>query len=242
MMNQIIQSLYDRKSVRVFEERPISAQDREAILLSAFQAPSAGNQQMYTILDITDQSLKDKLAQTCDHQPFIAQAPLVLIFCADMLKWLDAFEEGGANPRKLGVGDLMIAFSDAMIAAQNAVVAAESLGIGSCYIGDIMEHYETHRQMLNLPKQVVPVGMLVFGYPTQQQKERKKPIRAQISDIVMENTYTRKTGPQLREMLSDRLGEKSFEEWIQAFCKRRYDCEFSRELTRSVAVYLKDFE
>ena len=44
-----------------------------------------------------------------------------------------------ANPRIPGVGDLLLATTDATIAAQNAVVATESLGIGSCYIGDILE-------------------------------------------------------------------------------------------------------
>ena len=53
-MNLIQRSLWDRKSVRAFQERPIDAQDRRAILLSALQAPTAGNQLLYTILDITD--------------------------------------------------------------------------------------------------------------------------------------------------------------------------------------------
>ena len=174
-MNNIIQSLLSRKSVRVFEERAITPEEKKAILISAMEAPTAGNQQLYTILDITDQNLKDQLAESCDHQPFIAKAPLVLIFCADKLKWLDAYIEAGAEPRQPGVGDLLLAIEDAMIAAQNAVVAAESLGIGSCYIGDILEKKEFHQQLLNLPRYVVPIGMLVFGYPTQQQKERVKP-------------------------------------------------------------------
>lgn len=46
------------------------------------QAPTAGNQMLYTILQITDQNLKERLAETCDHQPFIAKAPLVLVFLA----------------------------------------------------------------------------------------------------------------------------------------------------------------
>ena len=51
-------------------------------------------------------------------------------------------------------GDLFLASSDALIAAQNAVIAAESFGIGSCYIGDITEQYEVHKEMLNLPQYV----------------------------------------------------------------------------------------
>ena len=42
------------------------------------QAPTAGNQMLYTILDITDAALKARLADLCDHQPFIADAPVVL--------------------------------------------------------------------------------------------------------------------------------------------------------------------
>ena len=169
-MNEIIRSLYERKSVRVFEERPIPAECKKEILLSAMQAPTAGNQQLYTILDITDQELKDKLSVSCDNQPFIAKAPLVLIFCADVLKWFDVFKEGGADPREPGCGDLILAIDDALIAAQNTVVAAESLGIGSCYIGDIMEQCELHRKMLRLPEYVFPAAMLVYGYPTSKRR------------------------------------------------------------------------
>ena len=66
-MNEVIKQLYERKSVRVFEDKEISAEDKAYILESATQAPTAGNQQMYTILDITDQGLKDKLAESCDQ-------------------------------------------------------------------------------------------------------------------------------------------------------------------------------
>ncbi|MCI9295902.1 MAG: nitroreductase [Lachnospiraceae bacterium] len=240
-MNEIIRSLYERKSVRVFEERPIPAECKKEILLSAMQAPTAGNQQLYTILDITDQELKDKLSVSCDNQPFIAKAPLVLIFCADILKWFDVFKEGGADPREPGCGDLILAIDDALIAAQNTVVAAESLGIGSCYIGDIMEQCELHREMLRLPEYVFPAAMLVYGYPTRQQKERIKPKRCRLEDMVQENYYQKRDGQQLRNMFDKETENRSFEEWSQAFCKRKYNSDFSKEMSRSVQEYLKDY-
>lgn len=241
-MNEIIRSLYDRKSVRVFENRPISAECKKEILMSAMEAPTAGNQQLYTILDITEQKLKDKLAVSCDNQPFIAKAPLILIFCADVLKWFDVFKEGGSDPRKPGCGDLFLAVNDALIAAQNAVVAAESMGIGSCYIGDIMEQCELHREMLHLPSYVFPAAMLVFGYPTDQQKNRKKPERCRLEDMVQENVYQRRDGQQLRKMFDKETKNRSFEEWSQAFCKRKYNSDFSKEMSRSVQEYLKDYQ
>jgi len=243
-MNEIIKSLQDRKSVRVYEDKPISLEDKRVILQSAMEAPTAGNQQMYTILDITDQDIKDKLAVSCDNQPFIAKAPMVLIFCADMQKWFDAFVEGGANPRKPAEGDFALSITDAVIAAQNAVVAAESLGIGSCYIGDIMEQCEFHRELLQLPEYVFPAAMLVFGYPTKQQKERQKPKRCRLEDIVQENRYHRRDGKQIRKMFEKETVEKgkTFEKWTRAFCERKYNSEFSKEMSRSVREYLKRYQ
>lgn len=240
-MNDILRSLYGRKSVRAFEDREIPAEDKRAILMAAMAAPTAGNQQLYTILDITDQRLKEDLAVTCDNQPFIAKAKMVLIFLADAQKWPDAFVEGGCVPRAPGTGDLILAVTDAAIAAQNAVVAAESLGIGSCYIGDIMELCERHRQLLNLPEFVFPAAMLVFGYPTKQQMERQKPERCDLKHIVHENGYRRMDGPELRAMLQKDIGTKSFEDWISAFCARKYNSDFAREMTRSVEAYLAPF-
>ena len=240
-VNTTIQELFERKSVRVFEEKEISGKDKELILKAAVMAPSAGNQQLYTILDITDQKLKDELTVTCDNQPFIAQAKMVLIFCADCQKWYDGFKEAGCGPRLPGVGDLILAMSDANIAAQNAVTAAQSLGIGSCYIGDILENCEKHREMLGLPPYVVPTAMLVFGYPTKQQQERKKPERVEMSHIVHENGYRVMDEEELREMFASKTGAREYEDWMKAFCERKYNSDFSKEMTRSVEVYLKDF-
>lgn len=88
--NTILSALTARKSVRVFTDEAVTAEERAAILNAAFQAPTAGNQQLYTILDITDTALKATLADLCDHQPFIAKAPLVLVFLADCRRWLNA--------------------------------------------------------------------------------------------------------------------------------------------------------
>ena len=241
-MNPVIQQLKERKSVRVFTDRQIAPLEVSAILEAAVNAPTAGNQQLYTILHITDPQLKAQLAESCDHQPFIAKAPLVLVFCADCRKWYNAFWEYGCDPRKPGVGDLMLAVSDTNIAAQNAVVAAHSLGIGSCYIGDIMENAETQRQILSLPPYVFPAAMVVFGYPTQQQLERAKPPRSAMHYVVHENGYRDMDAVELKQMLSVKTGNRDFDEWIQAFCNRKYNSDFSQEMTRSVQVFLEDFE
>lgn len=241
MKNETITQLWKRKSIRSYTQKDITPEEKQEILLAAMQAPSAGNQQLYTILDITSDRVKEELVITCDHQPMIAKAKMVLIFCADCKKWYDGFGYAGAGPRKPGAGDLMLAVCDAMIAAQNAVVAAESMGIGSCYIGDIMENCERQRELLNLPEYVFPVGMVIFGYPTQQQISRRKPERVDLSYVVHENGYRELSEEELQAMWAPRRQEKTYEEWMRAFCERKYNSDFSKEMTRSVEEYLKQF-
>ena len=165
----------------------------------------------------------------------------MLVFCADCKKWYDAYLEVGCTPRTPGVGDLMLAVTDAAIAAQNAVVAAESFGIGSCYIGDIMENCATQRSLLHLPDYVFPAVMLVFGWPTQQQKDRVKPQRCAMEHIVHENGYRTMDGAELRDTFGYKAGSAPFEQWCTAFCNRKYNSDFSKEMTRSVEEYLNQF-
>ena len=234
-MNTVLNQLHERKSVRVFEEREIPAEVKQAILEAAIQAPSAGNMALYTILDITDPEIKAKLAVSCDNQPFIATAPLVLVFCADYRRWYDVFRKFQEDVRKPDLGDLFLAQADTLIAAQNAVVAAHSLGLGSCYIGDITEHFEFHKELLNLPRYVVPAAMLVLGYPTRQQLDRPKPPRHEAAHLVHENGYRPEKALAMEEMLSIQQNKSGEElaDYIRRFCKRKWNSEFSREMSRS---------
>lgn len=240
-MNEVIQSLFNRKSVRIFTEEPVTEEEKRILLECAFQAPSAGCQQLYTILDVTDQGEKETLAELCDHQPFIAKAPVVLVFCADCQRWWDAYREAGLEPRSPGAGDALLAMADALIAAQNVVTAAQALGLGSCYIGDILENQEQVKKLLTLPDFVLPAVLLIIGHPTQQQKDRPKPERFEGKYVVFENHYRRLPGQQLREMFQGKTGQQSFEDWIRAFCQRKYHSAFSLEMTRSAEKWLESF-
>ena len=243
MMNEVLRQLQARKSVRVYEDRPIGPEVKQAVLEAALQAPSAGNMALYTILDITDAEMKRKLSVSCDNQPFIATAPMVLIFCADYRRWYDVFCDHVEEVRKPDMGDLFLAQADTFIAAQNAVVAAHSLGLGSCYIGDITENYEYHKELLNLPRYVVPTAMLCIGYPTQQQLDRSKPPRHAVSDLVHENGYSMKKSRNMGRMLSQQQKKEGAEltEWLSRFCKRKWNSEFSREMSRSCTEMVKDW-
>lgn len=66
-MNDVIKQLKKRTSVRVFEDKKIDINIKDEIIRSAFEAPTAGNMMLYSIIDITDQELKSKLAVICDN-------------------------------------------------------------------------------------------------------------------------------------------------------------------------------
>jgi FMN reductase (NADPH) len=242
-LNAILQALFDRKSTRAFVDMPISQSEKDLIIDAAIQAPTAKNKVSYTILEIEDQEIKDALAVSCDKQAFIRNAPLVLVFLADCRRWFDCFHYSGIEPRKPGVGDLMLACVDAVIAAQNAVMAAESLGIGSCYIGDIFENCREHSDLLRLDKYLLPIAMLVMGYPTQQQKERIKPRRFDRKYIVQKNGYSRLSENELRSMFHERNPDDSFdfEGYLHGFYETKYMDPCTIELTTSLEQYLKNF-
>jgi FMN reductase (NADPH)/FMN reductase [NAD(P)H] len=243
-----------RKSMRAYEKKDIEAEVKAEILKATLRAPTAGNMMLYSIVEVTDQKIKDKLAVTCDDQPFIASAPLVWLFLADYQRWFDYFvasdvealcREKKVDMRKPEEGDLFLACSDALIAAQNAAIAAESLGIGSCYIGDIMEQYETHRELFNLPQYTFPICMLCFGYPTQQQMDRKYTTRFNPKFIVFENQYRRLGREDFTEMFRGQESQMTPKDGVtnygQAMYLRKFSADFSVEMSRSVRAILKEW-
>jgi len=247
-MNETLALIEARTSTRRYAETPITPEEREAILHAAMRAPTAGNLMLYSIIDVEDPALKQRLSETCDNQPFIAKAPWVLVFVADYQKWIDLFgfskvsRVPGVEHRSVpGPGDLVLACCDALIAAENAVLAAESLGIGSCYIGDILENAEVHAEVLALPNHTFPVAMLCFGRPavTRSQVPRYE------ANVVHTNTYRRMDEQALRRF-SDALARDhapqgfrpGIENSAQDVYARKFTAGFTIEMNRSVQVWL----
>lgn len=237
--------LLERKSIRIFSNEEISKEDKIKILEASINAPSAGNQQPYRIIDITDKQIQKQLSVLCDNQPFINEGKMVLVYCTDMLKWLNAFKYVDANPRGLSTGDLILSMQDTLIAAQNAVTCAWSLNIGSCYIGDILENKEKIQELLKLPEYVVPATLIVFGHIDERSNNVKKPNRESIDTIVNENYYHLNTKEETEELFKNKQkldNHEAYETWMKAFCNRKYNSDFSKEMQRSVNEYIKEYQ
>ena len=244
-----------RRSVRAFEDRPVDPETRELVLSAALRAPTAGNMVLYSILEIEDPALKARLAETCDHQGFIKDAPWVLLFLADWYRlygwyrhhevprWCEDRGETFLRPRE---SDLLLAACDALIAAQSAACAAEALGLGTCYIGDIMEHGELHRELLGLPPFAFPITMLCLGWPTERQKARPQPPRL-ARDLVVHRDRYRAYAP------GDYEGMYTGEGWPvpasgaaadnpgRAMYARKFSADYNEEMRRSVRVLLEEW-
>jgi len=254
-MNSTIELMNKRTSLRNYAQKEISEEVLDTILNAAMRAPTAGNMMLYSILVVKNEETRKKLSVTCDDQPFIAKAPVSLIFVADMQRMYDYFsvskveevcEARGLPYYKPSKGNLMLAISDALIAAQNAVVAAEAIGLGTCYIGDIMENYETHKDLLELPEYVFPIGMLTLGYAASEPTEPKR--RFPKSAVVFNETYRRLEANEFEPLFESYASKVDFDKhphadnFGQLLYFRKFGSEFSREMARSVELMLENWK
>ena len=250
-MNETLKLINNRKSVRTYLDKEISGESKDLIINAAMRAPTAGNMMLYTMIEVDDQELKNKLAVSCDNQPFIARAPFVLLFLADYQRWYDFFVNSGiSDPKPPEEGDLMLANCDALVAAQNSVIAAESMGIGSCYIGDILENYEYHKELLDLPDYVFPITMICFGYPKENYSLKKPNPRYPEKFVHYKNRYRRLHSDEFLDMykpieksyFSSGKFIKGANNIGQHFYIKKYSSDFTREMNRSVRAALQNWK
>lgn len=254
---QMYELIRKRVSLRTYAPEMIREEDLDRILEAAMQAPTAGKQMLYSIIVIRNQEMKEKLAESCDHQPFIAKAPVLLLFVADHSKWFEYYRindvpafadrEEGLCWEEPQESDLFLAMEDTMAAAENAVLMAEALGIGSCYIGDILERYEYHRELLSLPKGTAPIALLTLGYyPEGYKRVHRK--RYDRKYVVFEERYHQLTPEELMDMYAadaatfHKTSQTHADNYAQAFYKRKTGAAFSKEMARSVRAILKDWQ
>lgn len=254
-MNSTLKTIEERVSLRRYKDKKIEKKDLEQIINAAMRAPTAGNMMLYSILVIKDKEKKKILSKTCDNQPFIAKTPVLLVFLADFQRMFDYFKVSNLqeycerenkdlpNPK---FANMFLAAGDAFIAAQNAVIAAESMGIGSCYIGDIIENYEDKKELFNLPKYTLPLTMLTLGYYPDDYKKRQSN-RFEKNYIVFEEEYKRLSKKELKEMYKEkeekmkkenRYNAQNYGQYIYA---HKFDTEFFNEMERSLKVMIEEW-
>jgi nitroreductase len=164
--NETIAALLDHRSVRAFTADPLPDGTIEALVAAAQSASSSSNLQTWSVVAIENPATRRELARLARSQKAIEEAPLFLVWLADLARLETIGRRKDAPTDALGyLETLFVAIIDAALAAQNAVTALESLGLGSVYIGAIRDRPVEVAEVLGLPPNVVAVVGLCVGRP-----------------------------------------------------------------------------
>ena len=165
----LLRAIRTRRSIRAFRADPVSAERIEPLVDLANLAPSAGNLQARDFVVVSDEAMRKSLAATTFDQAFIADAPVVVVVCANLQRI------GKYGPR----GRDLYALQDAAAATENLLLAAHAEGLGSVWIGAFDEGAVV--RLLDLPRHVRPVALLPIGEPAE---DPAAPERLPLSEIL----------------------------------------------------------
>ena len=150
-------AIYNRHSIRAFKDEPVEEEKLLRILEDANQAPSAGNLQARDFIVIQDKKTKIEVARAALDQGFVAQAPVIIVVCANMARSAAKYGRRGAG---------LYSVLDAALAAENLMLSCAQEGLGSCYVGAFDE--ELIRKIVGIPQTAIPVGIIPVGYPDEE--------------------------------------------------------------------------
>lgn len=174
--NEIIESMLRHHSVRSYSHKPVDDDTLDAVIAAA-QSPSTWqNGNNWSLVVVRDEATRKALMDFTGRNPFIMDAPVFLVWCADMSRTAAAaqmHESDFLGPQYLDT--ILVPTVDATLAAQSAVVAAESLGLGICFVGGIRGRMADVCKLLNLPKYCFPVTGMALGWPAEDDKAGVKP-------------------------------------------------------------------
>lgn len=164
-MNDVLRGLLAHRSVRSFLPDALPPGTLENLVAAASSAATSSSLQTWSVIAVEDAGRKARLAEVANGQVYITQAPLFLVWLADIsrLERVGAAHGSKAETRDY-LDTFIVAAVDAALAAQNAVVAAESMGLGTLYIGALRNNLERVAAELCLPPCVMPMFGLCIGY------------------------------------------------------------------------------
>jgi len=153
-MWDFFETVRHRHSIRHYQkDMPVEPEKLHALLEMAAAAPSAGDLQAYRIIVVLDPDLRQTLSEVANHQAFISDAPVCLVFCGDADRSEQTF---GFRGRAL------FALQDATIAASYVQLAAVAAGLGTTWVGDFDD--KAVSTTLDLESGLTPLALMSLGY------------------------------------------------------------------------------
>jgi len=187
---EILEPLLAHRSVRAYLPNPLPPHALDLIIAAAQSAPTSSNLQAWSVVAVEEPARKARLAGLCRDQRHIHEAPLFLVWIADLSRLRRLADRNGIPASGLDyLESFLVAVIDATLAAQNAVVAAESLGLGTVCIGAIRNESVKVAAELDLPTEAFPVFGLVVGHPDPARPAAEVKPRLPQSEILHRETY-----------------------------------------------------
>jgi len=189
-LNPVMEVLLNHRSVRAYLPDPLPQGMLEAIVAAASSAPTSSNVQAWSVVAVHDAAKRARLAQIAGRQAHVRQAPVMLVWIADLARAEAVGRAAGTVMEGLDYTEtFLLGVIDAALAAQNAVTAAQSLGLGTVYIGALRNDPEAVAELLCLPPRTMAVFGLVLGHPDPVAETAVKP-RLPQQAVLHHDTYS----------------------------------------------------
>jgi nitroreductase len=158
-----------RRMCREFLERDVPQEKLDRILELASRYPSAGHTEPQEFIVVHDRRMKEDLAHAALDQMFVAQAPLVIVVISDVRRSARRYGERGVR---------LFSIIDGAFVAMLILLAVVEEGLGACFVGSFYD--EEVQEVLSLPQEVRPIGIIPIGYCAEGPRKLRRRSREQI--------------------------------------------------------------
>lgn len=199
--------LLKHKSVRKFLPDALQPGTLEVLIAAGQSASTSSMLQTWSAIAIEDPEHKSAVAQLAGDQDFIRQAPLFLIFCADLNRLTNICEhhqQSGLGLEKMD--PFIMATVDAALAAQSVAVAVESLGLGYCFVGAVRNNAREMTELLGLPSRTFALVGMAIGRADRSELTGIKP-RLPMEEILHRERWNEKDHKSLISSYDKALGD-----------------------------------
>ena len=240
-----MESLKQRRTIRKYQQKDISADLLNDLLESSFRASTVGNMQVYSVIVTRDAERKAKLAPAHFNQPMVQTAPVVLTFCIDLRRFSKWCELRKAEPGYNNFEWFVTGAVDTLLVAQTFCIAAEEKGLGICYLGTTTYNPQMIVEALELPELVFPLTTVTVGWPAEMPEQVD---RLPMEAIVHDETYHDYTPEDInkyyayKESLPENkqfVSDNNIETLAQVFTDVRYTKKDSEAMSENLWKVMK---
>jgi nitroreductase len=173
----MLKEIENRRSIRKYQEKPVSDAVLAQLLESARLAPSGSNTQPWRFIVVRSPERKEKIARAVHNQKWMLTAPVFIVCVADIRCRIDAGEPAILDENS-PENELKLIIRDTAIAVEHMVLEAESLGLGTCWTAWFEQ--KDIRPLLNIPQDKYVCCVLTVGYPDEKPGPRPRKEQAEL--------------------------------------------------------------